>query len=82
MRVHKVDSELSKSCRVITDTLRPTVLSTLYKLSPIPPIHVRKEVITRIEQYKQLNGPHHLLHGHQEARRWLMSKKISLPLKD
>ena len=72
---HKVDSVLNNACRIITGTLKPTPLPALYRLSGIAPPHIRREVIAKIERYKQMNDPRHPLHGHQEVRRRLKSRK-------
>ncbi len=55
--------------------LKPTPLPALYRITGIPPPHIRRETITKIELPKQLNGPRDSLYGHQEVRRRLRSRK-------
>ena len=72
---HKVDPELNKSCRIITGTLKSTPLPSLYRVAGIPPPHIRRETIAKIEKNKQINDPRHPLHNHQEVRKRLKSRK-------
>lgn len=44
--VHKVDLKLNKSRRIITGVLKSTPLPALYRLTDIPPPHIRRGSIT------------------------------------
>ena len=73
-RASKIDVELNRACRTITDSLKATPLSALCKLSGICPLSICREVQARSERYKQLNDPRLPLHGHQEVPRRLRSR--------
>lgn len=59
----KVDVELNRVCRTITDNLKATPLPVLYTLAGICPPGIRRDVQTRIERDKQLSEPRHPLFG-------------------
>ena len=44
-----VNAELNNACRLVTGTLRPTPLASLYRLAGIAPPDVRRDTITRTE---------------------------------
>ncbi|KAK3893287.1 hypothetical protein Pcinc_002843 [Petrolisthes cinctipes] len=72
---HKVNPELNNSCRIITGTLRPTPLPTLYRLVGIAPPHIRRETQAKVQKYIQENDVRHPLYGHSGVRRRLKSRK-------
>ena len=71
----KIDPELNKACRVVTGNLRATPLSSLYRLAGVAPPNIRRLAITKAERDRQLQDSRHPLHGHQEERRRLVSRK-------
>ncbi|KAK4311281.1 hypothetical protein Pmani_016968 [Petrolisthes manimaculis] len=75
---HKINPELNRACRTITGLLKSTPLPALYRLSGIPPPNIRRDVTTKLERHKQMLDPRHSLHGHQEMRRRLKSRKCFL----
>ena len=68
-----VNTELSIACRVIRGTLKPTPLSSLYRLASIAPPSVRRSVASMTERTKQLSDPRHPLYGHVELATRLRS---------
>ena len=72
---HKVDPELNRSCRIITGTLKPTPLPSLYRVAGITPPSIRRETISRTEKNNQISDPRHPLHPHQVVRQRLKSRK-------
>ena len=70
----KVDPELNNACRTITGTLRPTPLSSVYRLAGIAPPHIRRETKARTQKHNQENDTRHTLHGHVQPRRRLKSR--------
>ena len=72
---HKVDPELNRSCRIITGTLKPTPLPSLYRVAGIAPPNIRRETLSRTEKHNQINDPRHPLHSHQVVRQRLKSRK-------
>ena len=71
----EVDPELNNACRIITGTLRPTPLTTVYKLAGIAPPHIRRETQTMTEKYKQEQDARHPLFEHSGTRGRLKSRK-------
>ena len=69
-----VNTELNNACRVITGTLKPTPLSSLYRLASIAPPSIRRRVASMTERTKQLSDPRHPLHGHVEVPTRLRSR--------
>ncbi|KAK3889698.1 hypothetical protein Pcinc_006264 [Petrolisthes cinctipes] len=72
---HKVNPEMSNSCRIITGTLRPTPLPILYRTKGIAPPHIRGETQAKVQKYIQENYVRHLIFGHSGIRRRLKSRK-------
>ena len=70
----KVDPELNNACRIITGTLRPTPIHSVYRLAGIAPPHIRRETRTRTQKHKQENDPRHTLYGHVPPRSRLKSR--------
>ena len=70
----KIDPELNNACRTITGTLRPTPLTSVYRLAGIAPPHIRRETRTRTQKHKQENDPRHTLYGHVPPRSRLKSR--------
>ena len=71
----EVDPELNNACRIITGTLRPTPLTTVYKLAGIAPPHIRRETQAMTEKYKQEQDARHPLFEHSGTRGRLKSRK-------
>ena len=70
----KIDPELNNSCRTITGTLRPTPISSVYRLAGIAPPHIRRDTRTMTQKHKQEIDPRHTLFGHVQPRRRLKSR--------
>ena len=70
----KVDSELNNTCRLITGTLRPTPLPTVYRLAGIAPPHIRRTTKAKIQKFKQETDIRHTLYGHVPPRSRLKSR--------
>ena len=72
---NKVNAELNNACRLITGNLRPTPLTSVYKLAGIAPPEIRRDTTTRLEKFKQEIDPRHPLFKHVPASPRLKSRK-------
>ena len=70
----KIDPELNNSCRIITGTLRATSLESVYRLAGIAPPHIRREIRTRTQKFRQEYDPRHTLFGHVPPKKRLKSR--------
>ena len=71
----KIDSELNNACRVVTGNLRPTPLSSLYRVAGIAPPDIRRDTSARTEKFKQEIDERHPLYGHVPATSRLKPRK-------
>ena len=71
----KVNAELNNACRVITGNLRPTPLTSLYRVAGIAPPEIRRDITARTEKFKQEYDERHPLHGHVPPDSRLKSRK-------
>ena len=72
---NKINAELNNACRIITGNLRPTPLSSVYRLAGIAPPEIRRDTTTRLEKFKQEIDPRHPLFEHVPASTRLKSRK-------
>ena len=62
-------------CRVVTGNLRPTPLSSLYRVAGIAPPDIRRDTSARTEKFKQEIDERHPLYGHVPETPRLKSRK-------
>ena len=74
----KINAELNNACRVITGNLRPTPLTSVYRLAGIAPPDIRRNTATRLEKFKQEVDERHPLYNHVPATPRLKSRKSFL----
>ena len=67
--------QLNNACRIITGNLRPTPLTSVYRLSDIAPPAIRRDTTTRFEKFKQEIDPRHPLFEDVQAITRLKSRK-------
>ena len=60
--------------RLITGTLRPTPLPTVYRLAGIAPPHIRRTTKAKTQKFKQETDIRHTLYGHVPPRSRLKSR--------
>nr|CAH7725182.1 unnamed protein product [Callosobruchus chinensis]CAH7732496.1 unnamed protein product [Callosobruchus chinensis] len=73
--VHRLDSVLNDTCRLITGCLKPTNVNQLHMLAGIAPPHIRRETLSMAERSRQSLDTRHPLHGHEPPATRLKSRK-------
>ena len=76
--LHLLDSELIKSCRLVTGCLKPTHVEDLDLLSQIAPPDIRRNVYVRVERNIQIRKEIHSLFPYIPATTRLKSRRCLL----